>query len=188
MTARPVLTEDQRWLLRAVGGWKMRDCLIGPDGVADLMKSMYSSTAGKVRGGPDWVARGFSCGRGKIVAPWDGAIVTVTAAQINRYAKTIPDDLIDELKACQRASVANARLRGRFCYCTRAFGNRDRCGYAWMRDRICPPTEQQEADASAEYWRVHDWTEDLLDRALGFAVVDEAAELVGQLALFAVTS
>ncbi|MFV8169674.1 hypothetical protein [Mycobacterium sp. DBP42] len=52
MTAAP-LTEDQRWLLRAVGGRHMHDCLIGPDGVAELMQSMCSSTGAKVDGGPD---------------------------------------------------------------------------------------------------------------------------------------
>ncbi len=31
-----MLTEDQRWLLRMVGGWEMRDCLIGP-AVAELV-------------------------------------------------------------------------------------------------------------------------------------------------------
>ena len=36
------LTSDQRWLLRSVGGWAMRECLIGPAGVDHLMTSMLA--------------------------------------------------------------------------------------------------------------------------------------------------
>lgn len=182
---RPILTEDQRWLLRAVGGWTMRDCLIGPDGVAHLMQSMYCGSGPKFDGAPAWLHRGFECGRGRIVSPWRGegsARVTVAAAQINRYARSLDADLRAELKECQAADRRNNLLRFRFCHCGRHDGV---CGYAYMGDRICPPTEQQEADAWAESWRCREWTEDLLDRALGFERAEEP-EPVGQLELFTI--
>lgn len=40
-----------------------------------------------------------------------------------------------------------------------------------------------EVAARAEYWRVHDWTKTLVDRALGFT-----AEKLGQLELFEVSA
>ncbi|MCT7372723.1 hypothetical protein A7R75_27340 [Mycolicibacterium llatzerense] len=163
----------------------MRDCLIGPEGVARLMLSSYCGSAPKFTGAPAWLDRGFECGRGRIVSPWHAegsAIVTVTEAKLNRYARSLDADLRAELKACQAADRRNNLLRFQFCHCGRHDGV---CGYAYMGDRICPPTEQQEADALAEHWRCHEWTEDLLDRALGFECVAEP-EPLGQLELFAI--
>lgn len=181
MTARPILTEDQRWLLRAVGGWIMLDALIGPPGVARLMKSMYGSSGRPIDGGPAWLARGFQCGGGKVVSGSGCApTVKVTTAQIKAYSRQLGAELLAEMKACQAATNANAVMRGRFCHC-----GSDPCGYGYYRDRICPPTEQQEADALAESWRCRDWTDDLLDRALGFERAEEP-EPAGQLELFAI--
>lgn len=173
-----MLTDDQRWLLRMVGGWAMRDCLIGPAGVTHLMQSCYGGTRLPADGYPLHL-KGFECGRAKIVSRGI-PVVTVTTAQLNTFARSLPADLVAEMRECASASTRNAILRGRFCRC-----GSTACGYAYMGDRICPPTEQQELDAHAEYWRCHDWTEDLLDRALGFTT---EVEPVGQLELFEVSA
>lgn len=172
------LTEDQRWLLRMVGGWAMRDCLIGPDGVKHLMQSMYGGTRNTMEGAPPCM-RGFQCGGGKIVSI-GAPVITVTTAQLNRFARTLPADLCEEMRECASASTRNAILSGQFCHC-----GSSPCGYAYMGDRICPPTEQQELDARAEYWRCNDWIDNLLDRALGFTA---EVEPVGQLELFEVSA
>lgn len=171
-----ILTEDQRWLLRMVGGWEMRDCLIGPAGVTRLMQSHRGGNGRGPDGAPPYI-RGFQCGGGKIVTT-GVPVITVTTAQLRKFAQSLHADLRDEMRECANASTRNAILRHRFCGC-----GHTPCGYAYWGDRICPPTEQQDADASAEYWRCHDWTEDLLDRALGFTTEDEP---VGQLELFGV--
>lgn len=187
MTAA-TLTEDQRWLLRAVGGHQMLGCLAGPEGIDRLMQSMYDSTGVRIDGGPDWLSHGFDCGGGRIVTGtwWTvekvAPVVTVTQAQLARYARSLPAQLVDEIQRCQAAITANAILRGRFCGC-----GSTPCGYAYMRDRICPPTERQQADATAEYWRCREWTDELLDKALGFEV-DEDVQPVGQLELFGALS
>ncbi len=171
------LTEDQRWLLRSVGGHQMLGCLAGSDGIDRLMQSKYGSTGHLIEGGPDWLLHGFDCGGGKIVTGtwWTtekvDPIVTVTKAQLARFARSLPAELVEEIQRCSAAITANAILRGRFCHC-----GSTPCGYAYMRDRICPPTEQQEADATAEYWRVRDWTDELLDRALGFERIAESGD------------
>lgn len=169
-----MLTDDQRWLLRMVGGWAMRDCLIGSAGVAHLMQSMYGGTGRALDGAPPYI-RGFQCGGNKIVST-SVPVVTVTTAQLNKYARSLPADLVAEMRECAAAALRNNILRQQFCHC-----GSTPCGYAYMGDRICPPTEQQELDARTEYWRCHDWTEDLLDRALGFTT---EVEPVGQLELF----
>lgn len=156
---KPTLTEDQRWLLRMVGGWTMRDCLIGSAGVTRLMQSCCGGTRVPADRYPAHI-KGFECGRGTIVSRGI-PVVTVTTAQLNKYARSLPADLVAEMRECATAAQRTNILRSRFWHC-----GSDPCGFAYMGDRICPPTEQQEADASAEYWRCHDWTEDLLDRAL----------------------
>lgn len=171
-----MLTEDQRWLLRTVGGWAMRDCLIGTEGVKHLMQSMYGGTRVQNDGTPAHF-RGFQCGGGKIVST-GVPVVTVTTAQLGQFARSLPPDLRDEMRECASASQRNNLLRHQFCRC-----GSTPCGYAYMGDRICPPTEQQELDARAEFWRCQDWTDDLLDRALGFIT---EIEPVGQLELFGI--
>ncbi|SIE60328.1 Uncharacterised protein [Mycobacteroides abscessus subsp. abscessus] len=153
----------------------MRDCLTGPGGVAHLMRSCYGGT-GRIEGAPLYL-KGFQCGGGKIVSSGI-PVVAVTTAQLNKYARSLPADLVAEMRECATAAQRNNILRHQFCHC-----GSDPCGYAYMGDRICPPTEQQELDARAEFWRCQDWTEDLLDRAFGLVV---EVEPVGQLELFEV--
>lgn len=168
------LTEDQRWLLRMVGGWTMRDCLIGAEGVTRLMQSCYGGSRLSADGYPPHL-NGFECGRGKIVST-GVPVVTVTAVELNKYARSLSADLVAEMRECAKAAHRNNLLRQQFCHCGGA-----PCEYGYLGSRICPPTEQQEADASTEYWRCNDWTDDLLDRALGLGTHTEP---VGQLELF----
>lgn len=183
MTA-PTLTEDQRWLLRSVGGWAMRECLISSGGVMRLMQSMYGSTGHVIEGGPAWLAGGFSCGQGKVVSPGFGEpVVTVTVAQINRYAASLPDELKADLVACRDAQQAEAKRTWKWCHCGReADCLRSNAGDPQHGRRYHPA----EAEVQAHYGelaRLNDWQDNLLDRALGFEVIGEP---VGQLELFEV--
>ena len=97
---------------------------------------------------------------------------------INRYAESLPDDVKAELLACRNAGTANAVFRYRFCRC-----GTKKCGYNYLKDRICPPTAEQEQAADDEYWRVVEWQDRLLPVALGLGVA-----ATGQLDLFEATA
>lgn len=177
--ARQALTEDQRWLLRSIGGWAMRDCLLGPEGVADLMSRCSSSTGHRIDGAPEWLANGYTCGRGKIVCPWwttdigrpPVKSVTITTAQINRYARSLPQDVTDELRAVRRAF--NAENIGRdWCRCGREAechrGNEGDPTYGGMYH----PTDEEVDNHYRELRRIQAWQDRVLDRALGFQTVE----------------
>ncbi len=118
----PLLTEDQRWLLRMVGGWTMRDCLIGPEGVARLMQSHYGGTGRRMDGGPAYL-RGFQCGGGKIVSS-AVPVITVTTGQLHKFAQSLPTDLVAEMRECAAAAQRTNILRSQFCHC-----GSDPCGF-----------------------------------------------------------
>jgi hypothetical protein len=112
------LTNDQRWLLYFMGGWQIRDCLIGPAGTDHLMQS----TSGACRftgpeGGPEWMT-GWDTHNGKIVSPGRGeSRVVVTKAQINAYARSVRESVRAELVALRaEAGVEANRTRG-WCHC-----------------------------------------------------------------------
>lgn len=186
MGAKPILTEDQRWLLRGLGGWMMRDCMIGPSGVAHLMQSLSSSSTAHVDGGPDWLDSGYQCRGGKVMSNRQPA-VTVDEAQINRYAAQLDATLKAELIECQRADRAETDRVWRWCRCGREAeclkANRGDPLYGNMHH----PSEAEIQAHYEEYWRIRDWTDDLLDLALGFQCGDDV-EPIGQLSLFEVAS
>ena len=165
------LSVDQRWLLLQMGGWEITWALSGPDGVTRLMQSRWGSSGGHststdgVPGAPRWIkACGWDTSGGAIHSRAQGGPqVRIKAAEINRYAAQLPDDVKAELSACRNASTANAVVRYRHCHC----GDGKR--HAKLEpDRICPPSAAQEQAAADEYWRIRDWEKSLLRRALGF--------------------
>lgn len=177
------LTEDQRWLLRMVGGWSMREALISPGGVMRLMQSMQGGSGCRIDGGPEWTSGGFQCGQGKVVSPSFGTpVVTVTTAQINRFAASLPDAVKSDLIACRDAAQSESRRTWKWCYCNREAD----CLRANEGDPLYGgrhhPTAAEIAAHYAESRRVNSWLDDVLDRAFGFEQVD--AEPVGQLELF----
>lgn len=92
------LTADQRWLLYFTGGWQIRDCLISPAGTDHLMQSM-SGACGHTgpEGGPEWMT-GWEMRNGKIHSPGRGEPrVVITKAQINAYARSLPESVRAEL-------------------------------------------------------------------------------------------
>lgn len=163
------LSVDQRWLLLHMGGWEIVHALASPDGVTHLMQSCWGSSGGRANcddlpGAPRWIkgcgweTRGgviYACGQG-------GPHVKIKASELNRFSKELPADIRAELVACRDAGTANAVLRGQFCHC----GHHDQ-SYPWEKDRICPPTIEQENDASADYWRIRAWEHVVLAKALG---------------------
>jgi hypothetical protein len=172
------MTDDQRWLLLHMGGWQIVAALCSSEDVTKLMQSCWGSSAGRSQvsdrpNAPAWLKNcGWDTSGGTITAR--GVGVKVKAAEINRYAKQIPDDIKAELLACRNAGTANAVLKYRFCRC----GSK-KCGYGYLKDRICPPTDAQEREADDEYWRIIDWQDRLLPVALGLN-----ADAPGQLQLF----
>ena len=110
------LTEDQKSLLLAIGGWQMRDCLLGTHGVDHFMASCSSAYGHRgPDGGPDWLT-GWNTGGGKITAPARGDVrVVVTAAQINAYARTLTEELRAELAACRSAALRESARTAPWC-------------------------------------------------------------------------
>ncbi|ORW16132.1 hypothetical protein AWC17_15460 [Mycobacterium nebraskense] len=112
------LTTDQRWLLYFMGGWAIRDCLIGPAGTDHLMQSM-SGAWGHTHphGGPAWMT-GWSTRSGKITSPGHGeARVVISKAQINAYARGLPADIRAELIAVRDLDQAENARAYDWCYC-----------------------------------------------------------------------
>lgn len=153
MGAKPILTEDQRWLLRGLGGWMMRDCMIGPSGVAHLMQSLSSSSTAHVDGGPDWLDSGYQCRGGKVMSNRQPA-VTVDEAQINRYASQLDATLKAELIECQRADRAETDRVRKWCRC----GREAECLKANQGDPLYGnrhhPSEAEIQAHYEEYWRI----------------------------------
>ena len=181
------MTEDQRWLLLNMGGWQIVCALCSPEGTKSLMNSRWGST----RGGylptqaPEWLKGCRWETESATISPrWlsgkpaDAPTFTIKPAAINRYAAELPDDIKAELLACRNAGIANAVMQYRFCRC----GSK-KCGYGYIKDRICPPTAEQEQAATDEYWRVVEWQDRLLPVALGLGV-----HAAGQLQLFEATA
>ena len=165
------MTPDQRWLLFRMGGWQIVSALCSPDGTADLMRSCWGSTghSGDLpNGAPKWLdGCGWDTNASTITAHWlrgkpaEAPELTIKAAQINRYAAQLPDSIKQELLECRAASTGNAVLRQRFCRC----GSKP-CGYPYIKDKICPPTVEQENQAEADYWRIRAWEYRVLAKAL----------------------
>lgn len=169
MPDNAILNLDQRWLLLHMGGWQIVQALCSPDGVAALMRSQWGSTSGRaadLNGSPEWLTGcGFETSAGVIFArarKLPG--LKIKAADINRFAATIPKPIKDELIECRNAGTANAVLRGRFCHC-----GHHKTSYPYQKDAICPPTVKQENDATAEYWRIKAWEHVVLAKALGLS-------------------
>ena len=165
------MTEEQRWLLMHMGGWQIVGALCSPDGVKALMTSRWGSTGGGRPSdqAPEWLdGCGWETEAGKITPKWlrgkpaGAPTFTITAANINRYAAQLPDDIKAELIDCRDQGTANAVLSHRFCRC-----GSDPCGYRYLKDRICPPTPEQENQARADYWRIRALEHVVLAKALG---------------------
>ena len=176
------LTTDQRWLLLHMGSWQIIHALCSPDGVTKLMQSCWGSSGGSgnadIPGAPAWVKNcGWDTSGGTITAR-NG--VRIKAAEINRYAEQLPDDIKAELLDCRNAGTANAVLRYRHCYC----GDPKRKHL--QEDVICGPSSAQERETTDEYWRIVEWQKPLLAKALG---LDGQSHIEGdQLQLFEAVS
>jgi hypothetical protein len=168
------LTDDQRWLLFAIGGWAMRDCLIGTHGVDHLMQSCYSAYGHTAPdGGPAWLT-GWETAGGKITAPARGEVrVVVTKAQINSYARTLPPAIVAELTACRSAEIEERTRTKGWCRCPwQDSAPNSHCGPC---TRYHPGVEEEQAHL-AQCRRIQAWTQAVLRRALRTDV--------GQLTLF----
>jgi hypothetical protein len=180
MKCRPAVQIEQRWLLWHMGGWQIVDALCSPEGVKALMGSRWGST-GKSRelpnGAPSWLKGcGWETEASTITPRWLGGrptnapTFTIKPAHINSYAAVLPEPIKEQLLECRAESQANAVLQYRFCRC----GSKP-CGYRYLKDRICPPTPEQENQAHADYWRIRALEHVVLSKAL--ALKDEPAQL-----------
>lgn len=159
--AGATLTENQRWLLLLMGGWAIIDALLSPAGTKHLMQSGWGgANHTPPEGAPRWL-RSFDTRGSKIVAPCG---VTVTAAQINRYAAALDDAIRAELAACQAARQTNTMQGYEWCHCP--YQHTAPNAFTGPCTRY-HPTEEDEAAHLAEYRRIGEWEKDLLRRALG---------------------
>ncbi|QIV79886.1 hypothetical protein [Mycolicibacterium frederiksbergense] len=171
------LTTDQRWLLYFMGGWSIRDCLIGTAGTDHLMQSM-SGACGHTSpdGGPEWMT-GWDTRNGKISSPGRGeARVVVTKAQINAYARSLRESVRDELVALRAEARAESDRTTGWCRCPWAETAPNAHSGPCQRYH---PTDEEESAHYATVWRI----DEALDEALSRALNVHAAE-AGQLALF----
>ncbi len=107
------LSEDQRYLLLGIGGWPIVGALGDPEyGIPHLFDSWASATflrAEALLGRPTWKGYGYQTKSGKVAiwtfhdaAPID---VSVSKAQLAKYASTIPKSVVVQLQAVSRALV-----------------------------------------------------------------------------------
>lgn len=177
------LTSDQRWLLATMGGWPIVWALCGPDGTQQLMASMWGGCGKRVDGAPEWMTS-FETRGGKVFSPAFGdPRVVVTAAQIDRFAAQLPDEVRAELKACRAAGIEENQRTLRWCHC----GREAECLKANEGDRLYGgrhhPTDADDQDHRDRYWRIRDWEDRVLMKALGLM-----GGPVGQLDLFGAAS
>lgn len=167
------LSTDQRWLLAHMGGWAIVDALLSPAGTDHLMQSMWGSNHGLPDDGPQWL-RGWQTRGGKITAPWTGeARVTITSAQLKRFARDLPADIRTELVECRRARTIETQRTYLWCHCPwKEHGPRPEVGPC---QRYHPTDAEDDAHRDTER-RIRAWESALLRRALGIET--------GQLALF----
>lgn len=159
--AGATLTENQRWLLLLMGGWAIIDALCSPAGTKHLMQSSWGgANHTPPEGAPAWL-RSFDTRGNKIVAPCG---VTVTAAQINRYAAALDESIRAELAACQAARQTNTMQGYEWCHCPNEHTAPNAFTGPCTRYH---PTGEDEAAHLAEYRRIREWEKDLLRRALG---------------------
>lgn len=171
------LSADQRWLLYVMGGWAIRDCLIGAAGTDHLMQSMWGS-AGRngPEGGPQWLT-GWDTRGGKISAPSaSDRRVTITKAQINAYARSLPDAVRHELIALRAQDQSERQRANGWCHCPWASAPPN------AHSRPCTryhPTE----DEDNAHWNALNRIDVRLDSILRQALRIDSPK-AGQLALF----
>lgn len=172
-----MLTEDQRWLLWTVG-LNISRALVSDDGLAHFMGSMIGYYGTALDGVPEWMDS-YLTQSGRIISPYRSTLaapkVTVTKADIRRFRKTIPAELLAELKQIDQAQTAEAQRTWLWCRCGGKL-HQDFMG----RDHYHPTDaeDQEHLDIACD---LIDRERDCLRRILG---IDD--EPVGQLELFGV--
>jgi hypothetical protein len=171
------LTTDQRWLLYFIGGWQIRDCMIGTAGTDHLMQSM-SGACGFTgpEGGPEWMT-GWETRNGKISSPGRGpGRVVITKAQINVYARGLCEGLRAELVALRTESGLEAERTRSWCHCPWAETAPNSHSGPCQRYH---PTDEEDSAHHATVRRIDEALDDVLRRALNLH-----DEPIGQLNLF----
>lgn len=145
------LSDDQRWLLAGVGGWMMADCLVAPQrGVRQLMASMCGSSTGRRDDRyPEWLAQGYSCGYGRIVAPmtWSAnshtpPLAVVTSRELARFAASVDADAIERLDTVRRALTIETVRWSTSCHCPRGMKWHEQESSPLYRERWHPTAEE----------------------------------------------
>lgn len=174
------LSTEQRWLMFAIGGWAMRDCLLGPAGTDHLMQSCYSSWGfSGPQGGPDWLT-GWNTAHGKITAPQRGPVrITLTKAQINSYAAALPDDIRRELTDCRDAAHAEVQRTADWCHC--AWQHQAPNTHSGPCTRY-HPSDDEDDQHRARTRAIECWQTRLLHRALQLQCAGEQLDLFSGLA------
>lgn len=172
-----MLTEDERWLLFAMGGWMILDALLSKAGADYLAQSHWGGTLRDVEGGPEWLRGGFSTNGGNISCPAFGTpILTIKVTRITAYGLTLPADLRAEMEQCRKDSQALNLKQYGWCHCPWKREARNEHSEHCKRYH---PTDAEDDAARAEHWRIWGLEKVLIRRAFQIQ-----AESVGQLALF----
>ncbi|WP_454231366.1 hypothetical protein [Mycolicibacterium fortuitum] len=98
--------------------------------------------------------------------------MTVTTAQLNRYARSLPQEVTDELRAVRRAFNAE-NIRRDWCRCGREAECRRRNEGDPIYGGRYHPTDAEVDAHYRELRRIQEWQDRALDRALGFIMVED---------------
>ena len=174
------LSTEQRWLMFAIGGWTMRDCLLSPAGTDHFMQSCYSSWGfSGPDGGPEWLT-GWNTHGGKVTAPQTGPIrVTLTKAQINSYAAALPADIRRELTECRDAAAIERQRTADWCHCP--WQTKSPNAHSGPCERY-HPSDDEDHEHYARVRAIESWQTQLLRRVLQLHSAGEQLDLFSGLA------
>ncbi len=171
-----MLTREQRQLLGVYPASMIADTIIDQEG--GIARIRAGCCGGSRLDGP---IRHFNTHGGQIKAGTfgDEATITVTFAQLKRWAASVPAELRDQIKAVRSAQQKEAARSYKWCHCPDPEGcRRSHEGDPLYGGRHHP--SEGEYDEHLEIvFDLRDQERDLLDKALGLA-----GEPAGQLDLF----
>ena len=171
-----MLTKEQRQLLSVYPRSMISDTII------DQERGLKNISSGQCGGSRlDGPIRHFHTGKGRIEAgSWgEEPSIVVTFAQLKRWAREVPADLRDRIKAVRLAQQKEAARVHKWCHCP----NPEQCLKVNEGDLFYGgrhhPTEEEDMEHLEITFDLRDQERDLLDEALGLG-----DEPVGQLDLF----
>lgn len=178
-----MLTKEQRQLLDEYCYWSICDVILDADSAIPAIKAR--SSGGTRRGEPEWLQHYNTTSRGIEGGPWgDTSQVVVTWTQLRNWARSVPAELVERIRAARRAEQAEAQRVYKWCRCHHGDPETARrCEESNKGDPTWGgryhPTEEEDEDHLVIYFEQMDAAKELLKEALGLG-----EDPVGQLDLF----